>query len=54
MAALKLRLDVVTADSTCTWAQGPNLQAMEKTLREASALAGELEENAWRVGPNAG
>jgi hypothetical protein len=48
--ALRLRLDLVSSDSTCMWAQGSNIEAINRILEEARALTGRLE-NAWPVGP---
>jgi hypothetical protein len=43
LAALRLRLDLVTNDSTCRWAQADNLLAMGALLREAARMVAEVE-----------
>jgi hypothetical protein len=49
LAAVRLRLGLVTADATCMWAQRENLEAMVVALDEARALAARLEERPQRL-----
>ena len=44
ISALKLRLEQVTQDTTCVWAQGDNLKAMGRLIQEALMGADRLEE----------
>ena len=46
LAAVRLRLGLVTGDATCMWAQKDNLEAVVATLEEARALAAQLETEA--------
>jgi hypothetical protein len=41
--ALRLRLDILTRDATCVWAQGDNLEAASRILDDAMVLATRLE-----------
>jgi hypothetical protein len=46
IGALRLRVDLVTKDSTCMWAQGSNLEAIARIVDEARALVMKLEDQA--------
>jgi hypothetical protein len=43
LSALQLRLDLVSSDSTCKWAQGDNLLAMRRLLQEAANAMEDIE-----------
>jgi hypothetical protein len=43
LGALRLRVDILTKDSTCMWAQSANLQALSRILDDALGLAAQLE-----------
>jgi hypothetical protein len=43
LGALRLRVDMLTKDSTCMWAQGANLEALSRILDDALVLAARLE-----------
>jgi hypothetical protein len=49
LGALRLRIDLVTSDATCMWAQRSNLEAISRIVDEARALAGQLEEQPLRA-----
>jgi hypothetical protein len=42
LAALRLRIELVTKDSTCMWAQRSNLEAIARMMDEAQALVARL------------
>ncbi len=44
LAAVRLRLDLVTRDPGCMAAQAANLEAMARILDDARGLAGQLED----------
>jgi hypothetical protein len=46
LGALRLRVDILTKDSTCVWAQGANLQAVSRIVDETLELAARLESRA--------
>jgi|tagenome__1003787_1003787.scaffolds.fasta_scaffold16926899_1 hypothetical protein len=43
LGALRLRVDIMTKDATCMWAQGANLQAISRIVDDALENAGKLE-----------
>lgn len=42
LGALRLRIELVTKDSTCMWAQRSNLEAIARMMDEAQALVARL------------
>jgi hypothetical protein len=49
LGALRLRVDLVTKDATCMWAQGSNLEAISRIVDEMRGLTSQLEERAAPV-----
>jgi hypothetical protein len=55
LSAARLRLEVLTRDSTCMWAQKANIEALAKTLAEAAEMTSRLEMMSWQgPGPKTG
>jgi hypothetical protein len=48
LSAARLRLDLLTRDPTCMWAQKANLEALMQTLADAAAATNRLEELSWK------
>jgi|tagenome__1003787_1003787.scaffolds.fasta_scaffold20966777_2 hypothetical protein len=43
LGAVQLRLEIVINDSTCMWAQGANLEAINRIVAEAQTLVHRLQ-----------
>jgi hypothetical protein len=49
LGALRLRIDILTRDTTCMWAQKSNIETLSRLIDEALTLAGRLEDGAAPV-----
>jgi hypothetical protein len=48
LSAARLRLDILSRDPTCMWAQKANIEALAATLGEAIEMTTRLEELSWK------
>ena len=54
LSAVQLRLDLLSADPTCMWAQRSNIEAIAQSLAQARKVAERLEHDAWEAAPREG